>query len=120
LPREMTFTQLAAYVKNTLKLPEIRYAGDPEATVKIVGLCGGDGSGTRYLNAAAEKKCDAYITGDLRHHSIQDALEMNLNLLDITHHSGEALIIEAIVNRLHPLGINIHATKTTGQILFTM
>jgi len=120
LPEVMTLSQLASHVKNSLNLPEIRYAGDPIAKIKTVGLCGGDGSGERYLKAAAKKGCEAYITGDLRYHAVQEALELGLNLLDITHYSSEVLIVDAIVRRLSQKGAEIHATRTKGQVLLTM
>jgi len=120
LPTEMTLAQLAVHAKKLLNLPEIRYAGNPAAIVKTIGVCGGDGSGERYLTAAASKGCDAYITGDLRYHAVQEALEMDLCLLDITHYSSEALIIEAIVERFSALGMDIRATESKGQVLYTM
>ncbi|MCL2841567.1 MAG: Nif3-like dinuclear metal center hexameric protein [Defluviitaleaceae bacterium] len=120
LSQEVTLHDFIDYVKNVLNLPEIRFSGNPHHIIKTVGLCGGDGSGGRYVRAAVDKKCDVYITGDFRYHSAQEAKDLGLNILDITHYSSEVLVIDAIVNRLRPLGINIHGTKTIGQVLFTM
>ncbi|MCL2388581.1 MAG: Nif3-like dinuclear metal center hexameric protein [Defluviitaleaceae bacterium] len=100
LPNELTLTQLAEHVKTVLNLDVIRYSGDAGKIVKKIGICGGDGSGERYVNAAIGQKCDAYITGDLRYHGVQDALESGIGLLDITHYGGEVLVVDAIVSRL--------------------
>lgn len=50
----------------------VRAAGDPEALVRRVALCGG--SGDSLLGAARAAGADVYITGDLRHHVVDEHL----------------------------------------------
>ena len=115
-PEKITLSQLAAHAKAALNLDSIRFSGDPNKPIKKIGICGGDGSGSRYVNAAISQDCDAYITGDLRYHCVQDALESGIGLIDITHYSGEILILQAIVNRLKNNNLEIFPTSIDGQV----
>ena len=51
----------------------LRVAGDPARQVQIVAVCGG--SGDFLLGAARAAGADAYLTADLRHHRVAEALE---------------------------------------------
>jgi dinuclear metal center YbgI/SA1388 family protein len=115
LSEKITLAQLSVHVKNSLKLQSIRFSGDSERLVQKIGICGGDGSGSRYVNAAISQNCDAYITGDLRYHCAQDALESGIALIDITHYGGEIPILDAIVARLKN-DFEISATSVNGQV----
>jgi dinuclear metal center YbgI/SA1388 family protein len=119
LPAKMKTTELARHVKSSLNLPTIRYSGEPEKLIKKIAICGGDGSGTRYIEAAIQKGCDAYITGDLRYHCVQEALESGIVLLDITHYSGEIPIVPAIVSRLEKF-VKISPSSIDGQVFSSM
>lgn len=50
----------------------IRAAGDPDALVTTVAVCGG--AGDSLIGAAAAAGADVYLTGDLRHHVVDEAL----------------------------------------------
>lgn len=50
----------------------VRAAGDPEAEIRRVALCGG--SGDSLLGAARAAGADVYLTGDLRHHVVDEHL----------------------------------------------
>lgn len=123
LPEEMTLSQLAAFIKTSLALSSIRFSGKWDKNVKKIGLCGGDGSGGRYIEAAIRQKCDVYITGDLRYHCVQEALESGIAFLDITHYGGEILVVPAIVSRLKKAAgnaIEILPTSINGQVFNTL
>ena len=124
LKEETTLGELLSRVKTALGLEHIRYSGDLSAKIKKVGLCGG--SGMSFWQAAKAENCDAYITGDVRHHDALNALDAGLNLIDITHYSGENLIVNAIVSRLREkaasdgLDIEITAASADGQPFYTL
>ncbi|SIS09144.1 Nif3-like dinuclear metal center hexameric protein [Williamsia sterculiae] len=50
----------------------IRAAGDPDRVVARVAVCGG--AGDSLIGAAARAGVDVYVTGDLRHHPVDDDL----------------------------------------------
>lgn len=65
----------------------VRAAGNPEALIETVAVCGG--SGDAFLSEAASV-ADAYVTADLRHHRAQDHLvEGGCALIDVAHWASE-------------------------------
>jgi dinuclear metal center YbgI/SA1388 family protein len=124
LPRAVSLAAFVQEIKTALNLTDIRFSGDAAQIISRVGLCGGDASNPRYWQAAKERGCNAFITGDLRHHTAQDAHEAGVALVDISHFEGEAPIIEAIANRLRTaakaasLDVTIEATQTKGQVFY--
>lgn len=67
----------------------IRIAGDPNATVSTVAVCGG--AGDSLLDIVGDR-ADVYITGDLRHHRAQDyLLTTGKALIDVPHWAAEWL-----------------------------
>jgi len=53
----------------------VRVAGDPERPVRLVAVCGGAGDDRDLLAAVRAAGADAYVTADLRHHPVSEALE---------------------------------------------
>jgi dinuclear metal center YbgI/SA1388 family protein len=65
----------------------VRVAGDANAVVRTVAVCGG--AGDAFLSAAAEQ-ADVYVTSDLRHHRAQDHLvDGGCALIDVAHWASE-------------------------------
>ncbi|MDA9912858.1 Nif3-like dinuclear metal center hexameric protein [Candidatus Nanopelagicales bacterium] len=68
----------------------IRVAGDLEASVEAVAVCGG--AGDSLLQDVRKLPVQAYVTSDLRHHPATDHLaEAGCALVDIAHFAGEWL-----------------------------
>ncbi|MFN3340552.1 MAG: Nif3-like dinuclear metal center hexameric protein [Dietzia sp.] len=70
------------------RLPQTRWgvraAGDPDTEIRRVALCGG--SGDSLLGAARAAGADVYLTGDLRHHVVDEHLrEGGPVLVDAAH-----------------------------------
>ncbi|MBA3523127.1 MAG: Nif3-like dinuclear metal center hexameric protein, partial [Geodermatophilaceae bacterium] len=66
----------------------VRTAGDPDAVVANVAVCGG--AGDSLLSAAAAAGVDCYVTGDLRHHPVTEhALAGGPALIDVGHWASE-------------------------------
>ena len=65
----------------------MRVAGDLDAPVRTVAVCGG--SGGEFL-ADAAAVADVYVTSDLRHHRAQDHLvDGGCALVDVAHWASE-------------------------------
>jgi len=109
----MRLDELAAYVGQKLGLKHTRYAGSPAITVNKVGLMCGSGSGFKYFKQAAANGCQAYITGDIKYHDTQAALEMGLCLIDATHYASEVPIVERLCGYLREgfPDLNIYAAE---------
>lgn len=75
----------------------VRVAGDPERPVRLVAVCGGAGDDRELLAAVRAAGADAYVTADLRHHPVSEALEAGdfdapgsgPALVDVAHWASE-------------------------------
>jgi dinuclear metal center YbgI/SA1388 family protein len=66
----------------------VRVAGDPEAQVRSVAVCGG--AGDSLFDAVRTAAVDAYVTADLRHHPAAEAREAGgPALVDVAHWASE-------------------------------
>ncbi|KAA0108182.1 Nif3-like dinuclear metal center hexameric protein [Mycolicibacterium sp. P1-5] len=66
----------------------VRAAGDPDAPVRRVAVCGG--AGDSLLGAAAAAGVDAYLTADLRHHPADEHRRASdVALVDVAHWASE-------------------------------
>lgn len=127
-------TRLADFVEhvNTV-LPQttwgVRAAGDPDAVVSRVAVCGG--AGDSLLGAASAAGVDAYLTADLRHHPADEHRRASgVALIDVAHwaseqpwcaqaaelltsHFGSALPVTVSGIRTDPWNIERHSSKGT-------
>jgi putative NIF3 family GTP cyclohydrolase 1 type 2 len=98
----------------------VRAAGDSEATVSRVAVCGG--AGDAFLGDAVAAGVDAYLTADLRHHPASEfsaaVAQSPLALLDAAHWATEwpwcelaATQLDEISDR-HGWDLRVHVSKT--------
>jgi putative NIF3 family GTP cyclohydrolase 1 type 2 len=83
----------------------VRVAGNFDSQVDSVALCGG--AGDSFVDLAYEAGADVYVTSDLRHHPVQEALELakaegrDFALIDISHWAAEWLWLEWAAADIH-------------------
>jgi len=66
----------------------VRAAGDPDATVSRVAVCGG--AGDSLLDAVSAADVQAYVTADLRHHPADEfRRSADVALVDVAHWASE-------------------------------
>lgn len=66
----------------------VRAAGDPNAMVKRVAVCGG--AGDSLLDTVSDAGVDVYLTADLRHHPADEHLRASaVALVDVAHWASE-------------------------------
>ncbi|MCI6737891.1 MAG: Nif3-like dinuclear metal center hexameric protein [Intestinibacter sp.] len=87
LDKEMTLEELANKIKSTLNMDKIRLVGNLDSKINRVALCTGAGSDLVKLSKA--KGADVLITGDMKYHEAQDALDMGMNVIDCGHFDTE-------------------------------
>lgn len=89
LPEAMGLSAFAELVAGRLPATRhgVRVAGDPEARVQRVAVCGGAGDS---LLALIGDRADVYVTADLRHHRAQEhLLDGGCALVDVAHWASE-------------------------------
>ena len=111
LAEAVTLEQFADHVATVLPPTShgVRVAGDPQASVRTVAVCGGSGDS---LLAEAAGIADVYVTSDLRHHRVLDhRADGGCPVIDIAHWAGEwpwlACAAEAIATGLAQRGITV-------------
>lgn len=91
LQKPTTVSALAEQLADQIPATEhgIRIAGDPDAIVSTVAVCGG--AGDSLLDIVVDR-ADVYVTSDLRHHRAQDyLLATGKTLIDLPHWAAEWL-----------------------------
>lgn len=91
----------------------VRVAGDKDALVRRVAVCGG--AGDSLFDAVRASGADIYVTADLRHHPASEAREEAVEgrpyLIDVSHFASEWLWLppaaEALRNVLSDQGHNV-------------
>ena len=98
LPTVLELGALAGKVKQALNLQQLRLVGDPARAVQKIAVCGG--SGASLIRAAVAKGADVLVTGDLKYHEAQEALELGLAVIDAGHFATENIVIQTVVEFL--------------------
>lgn len=76
----------------------ISLIGNPDKIIKKIGWC--TGAGASFIDLAIEKCFDLYITGDIKYHDAQHALQSDLCLIDGGHYGTEKIFPENMVKKL--------------------
>ena len=90
LPQPMSLQAFAEHVARVLPRTNggVRIAGPVHGQVQRVAVCGG--SGDSLVAAARASGADVFVTADLRHHPVSDALEAGGPwLVDVPHWASE-------------------------------
>ena len=101
LPCPMSREEFSGWVEEALgqRPGFVRYLPDagPEI-IRRVAVCGG--AGTDCLKDAKPLGCEAYITGDVRHHQYLEAAQMGLLLMDAGHFATENVAMPRLREQL--------------------
>jgi dinuclear metal center YbgI/SA1388 family protein len=113
----MTLAEFAAQVAQSLPATAhgVRVAGDPDAVVETVALCGG--AGDFLLDQARMAGANVYVTSDLRHHPASEFREHPESpaLVDVAHWAAEWTWLPVLRDRLvAALGdtVEVHVSTT--------
>ena len=110
-------------VATRLDAGSLRYAGDPDATVERVAVCGGAGSD--FIGTARGAGADAYVTADVKYHEFFETLGHDgtpqMALVDPGHYETEALTEALLRDRLRETfpQVDWHRTDTTTSPMRT-
>lgn len=90
---EMDEKDFLSFVKEKFNLNIIKHSDFNHKKIKRVGVLGG--SGASGIKAALAKKCDAYLTGDLKYHDYFLA-ESKMLICDVGHYESEQWVSEQL------------------------
>lgn len=106
LSKELDINTFAENVKNALYCAGLRYT-DVKKSVRCVAVSSGAG-GSNVFDAASAG-ADVLVTGEIRHHEINAANALGIDIIDTGHFKSEDIVILPLIKRL---------SKNFGDISF--
>ena len=97
LPAPLTAAEYARALRNRLRT-EVRLMGPPDAEIRKVGLCSGGGSDE--WCSALQAGCNAFISGEIKHHHALEMADNGLVGLECGHFATEEPGIRALASAL--------------------
>lgn len=94
LAEPKSFPDLLADIKAMCGEETLRYGGAPRDYAQKIGVIGG--SGGKYMGQAKRKGAEVLITSDLGYHDFLYAEQIGLTLVEVGHHTIEALGLNRI------------------------
>lgn len=98
LLREITLKDFLKTVQETLCCYGLKYTGDLDSEVKNISVC--SGSGSSFLQEAAEKGADVLLTSDAKYHDHQQAAQLGIALIDAGHFETERIVCPVLVKKI--------------------
>lgn len=108
LPSEITLEMVANLLRRSIGVDHLMVGGDNDAMIKTVAICAG--AGGDLVRDAIAAKADLFITGELRHHSVLEALRSNMNVICTLHTNSERLTLTRLAERLRGALPNVEFT----------
>ncbi len=98
LTRVRSLETFIKQLKPMLQLNEVRYVGDLHREISKVAIL--NGSGGDFIQEAKKAGADCFITGDVKYHEAQDAMDAGMPIVDIGHYESEIIFRDLIKNQL--------------------
>ena len=94
LQESITLYKLCDIIKEKLNMDYIRVIGNLNDEISKVAVV--TGSGADMFKKAKKSGADVLITGDMKYHDAQDALDIGMNVIDCVHFDTEDIFKDAI------------------------
>ena len=89
--------ELAETAKKCLGCPVVRCSAGMEHPVKRLAVCSGSGAS---MLEELDGRCDAFLTGDVKHDRWYKAQELGIALIDCGHYATEILMVAYVAGKL--------------------
>lgn len=80
-----------AEVKKVLEIDSVNVVGSPDKLIQRVAVCGGSGAGL--IQKAAFVGADVLVTGDVKYHEAQQAVDSGIAIIDAGHFATENVVV---------------------------
>ena len=98
LETPMTAENFARHVKKSLNADNVRLIDAGDFQIKKVGVCGG--AGAEFISKAKFFGAQAFVTGDVKYHEAQSAIENKIHVVDAGHFATEFPIVHELAEYL--------------------
>ena len=90
--------ELAQKIEQRLEHPVVHISPDPARVIERVGIC--TGAGQSFIEAAADRGLDAFISGEISEQTTHVARERGLHYFACGHHATERYGVQALGQHL--------------------
>lgn len=98
LQETKTLNEVVVDMKSIFNLKRVKVVGDLTSSITKVAIV--NGSGADYIELAKNKGCDCLITGDVKYHDAQKAIELGIGVIDAGHFETEIWFIDLMAGYL--------------------
>ena len=98
LAEKMTAKDFALHVKKSLNCESVRLVDAGDFLIEKVGLC--SGAGSEFISKAKFYGAQAFVTGDLKYHEAQSAVENKIHVVDAGHFATEFPVVKVLAEKL--------------------
>ena len=118
---KMTAVEFARYVADKLNCDAVRLIDAGNFEIEKVGICGGAGS--EFIGKAKFLGAQAFVTGDVKYHEAQSAVDNKIHVVDAGHFATEFPVVHMLAEKLKvecgKLGYAVEiAEDTTSRDIF--
>ncbi|MBE6877002.1 MAG: Nif3-like dinuclear metal center hexameric protein [Ruminococcus sp.] len=97
LKEEISLPKFAQIAKHALHCENVRFSANHQEKIKKIAVCSGSGSS---MLEELSGRCDAFLTGDVKHDRWYKAEELHIALLDCGHYATEVIMIPYVAGKL--------------------
>ena len=114
LPAPMRIEDFAHSVCKRLGVSHVRLVRAADRPVRRVAVVGG--AGAEFIDTAVRRGADVYLTGDVKYHEAQRAVEQGMHIIDAGHFGTERPVLPVLADLLRA---GLAAEHGTVEILVT-
>ncbi|MEK6237808.1 MAG: Nif3-like dinuclear metal center hexameric protein [Planctomycetales bacterium] len=94
----LTLADVAARLKQFLGIDHVQIVGDPQASVRAIGVACGAAGG--FLSDAQKVGCDCFVTGETPFHFCLEAEARGVGMILVGHYASERFAVEILADVL--------------------
>ncbi|HSQ34197.1 MAG TPA: Nif3-like dinuclear metal center hexameric protein [Peptostreptococcaceae bacterium] len=110
----MTLEELSNKIKIGLNSKHLRIVGKSDKIVKKIAIV--TGSGGDFVKKSYLRGCDVLVTGDVKYHEAQDAIDLGIAIIDAGHFETENIFIDIVHNYLSQRLSDVNIIKSSINI----
>lgn len=104
--------EFAKQVKEKLNCKGLRYTDKD----KVQKICVSSGAGAEEIFTALDNGCDLFLTGEMKHHLLIEAMEKDIAVIEVGHFKSEDVVISPLVEKLSQQFPDVSFTKAKAVI----
>ncbi len=116
----MSLLQFIEKIKKSLCVDDIRVYGQAKDNIEKVAVCGG--SGGDFILDAYKMGAQVYLTGDIKYHQAQEAIDLGLVLIDAGHFHTEKIILpklkKILLEKINNIDIEVNMLSSVKYRIY--